>query len=975
MSEKKKYYRQSAVLSPAKVMAGQPYRRRSIERLAQIAMLPLVSAFILMLPPNTQAADRVWAVRSGYWDGAGNWDPYGQPRQGDNVYLYQEDSTSRTVTYQNSRYPNEVINQLLISSMKSGLMTFSQTQQTLKSNTEIIADYNYSKGSYSQTGGINSIAKDLFVGNGINTSGDYYLSGAELSAGNELFGVRGTGTFRQDSAKNSITGDLYLGYYLSGYGKFMQNGGNLSANRQFIGFGGSGEFVHNYGKNNTNSFYVGYDGKSYGNYTMNDGQLNAFYEYIGYSGPGYFYQNWGDNTVNEDFYLGVNSGASGVYDFAGDVLSAKNEYIGYKGKGKFDQSIGANAVTKGLWLGYSTGSSGVYTLNSGYVDAESETIGHYGYAEFAQYGGENNVHTLVMSQKSGSNSKYYLSDGTLSAEWSYLAYGGDAEFDQYGGKNIVANDMVIAQDIYSSAQYGLYDGELNTKNLILGKSGSVFFTQTGGENKISEALYLGYESLRGARGIYVMNGGDISAVSEYVGYSGVGVFNQLSGSNAIAAQLLVGVNAESIGAYVLGGGIAAASDEYFGYDGSGDFEHQGGENYVNNKIWLGYTGNGTGNYYLSNDAKNYVQDIIVGNYGAGAFKQSGGDNAVSNNLYLGMEKSGVGKYELSSGKLKAENEYIGKKGHGEFIQSGGQNVVTGNIYIGNAAPALLATTTPGITATIVEGAGDYKLQAGTVTVQNQVQVAEGSALNIEGGNLSAQGVVNAGTFNYSSGALQGKLTNSGLTNITHPDAQFSSEVTNQAGGEIQVTSATVNFQQGLVNDGKYSSENSDNYFTNLKIGETGYLEGGEGDRWIISGNLEINSLQGELWDTENAELVFTGQKAHNLAINGTKGRDFAWASMVLASGAGLNIIDNSASGKAALFVKSIILEDGLDQLALITGDTDIYYTSLQDANESLNNARYDLKDGGALIPVPEPGSLGLLAMGILSLLAWRRKKD
>jgi hypothetical protein len=82
-------------------------------------------------------------------------------------------------------------------------------------------------GTFTQTGGTNSISLDL--GDNSGTSGTYNLSGMGiLSAYREYIGYRGTGSFTQTSGTNSISSYLYLGFNSGSIGTYNLNGGTLT---------------------------------------------------------------------------------------------------------------------------------------------------------------------------------------------------------------------------------------------------------------------------------------------------------------------------------------------------------------------------------------------------------------------------------------------------------------------------------------------------------------------------------------------------------------------------------------------------------------------------------------------------------------------------------------------------------------------------------------------------------------------------
>ncbi len=210
----------------------------------------------------------------------------------------------------------------------------------LWASTEVIG--NYGTGTFTQFGGTNTVAGDLYLGRFAGGSGSYALSGSgssiqgvetpstELKAFNEYIGDGGTGVFAHNGGNNTLSGDLYLGrsaggagsYTLSGSGGFYGSvlGGygytlptELKAVNEYIGGGGTGTFVHNSG-NNTLSGGLHVGGSGAGAYTLNGGNLYAANLWIGAgTGTGTFIQSGGNNNVSDFLTIGAN----GTYTLSG----------------------------------------------------------------------------------------------------------------------------------------------------------------------------------------------------------------------------------------------------------------------------------------------------------------------------------------------------------------------------------------------------------------------------------------------------------------------------------------------------------------------------------------------------------------------------------------------------------------------------------------------------------------------------------
>jgi hypothetical protein len=184
-------------------------------------------------------------------------------------------------------------------------------------------------------------------------------------------------------------------------------------------------------------------------------------------------------------------------------------------------------------------------------------------------------------------------------------------------------------------------------------------------------------------------------------------------------------------------------------------------------------------------------------------------------------------------------------------------------------------------------------------------------------------------------------------------------------GVLKVTNTTVQFLAPYTELGAYLSDPSTNYFTDLTVGPSGYLTGGAGDNFFVSGNFTNNSAQNTLWSTAAAELDFiAGGSPHTFALAGAdQGRsyfgynhNFAWGIFRLRSGQSLVLGDGNSTRGAALYATRVILDDGISEVSSITGNSfSIYYDPADSGNSYLLSGApggvYSLSGGGVLAPV------------------------
>jgi len=232
---------------------------------------------------------------------------------------------------------------------------------------------------------VGEVCDYLSLGNEPGQSGTVQLSGTgQLSAWDEEYiGRGGTGTFTQSGGTNTVNGRLYLGYNPGSEGRYELSDGQLSARRECIGYayGGINTFTQSGGTNTVDrDLWLGDVSGSQGRYELSGtGELSAYNEYIGRDGAGTFTQSGGTNTVEGDLWLGWLSHSEGRYQLSNTgQLSVYDEHIGRVGTGTFTQTGGTHTV-QSCTLGYWSGSSGTYTMSAGTVDVKSLRISYCPY--------------------------------------------------------------------------------------------------------------------------------------------------------------------------------------------------------------------------------------------------------------------------------------------------------------------------------------------------------------------------------------------------------------------------------------------------------------------------------------------------------------------------------------------------------------------------------------------------------------------
>lgn len=777
----------------------------------------------------------------------------------------------------------------------------------------------------------------------------------------------------QGSSQLSINGeDLELGLLQGSAGTVVLNDtSTLSANNETIGDGGTGNFTQNGGKNTASAqVTLGAQAGSNGTYALRGGQLTAGTDLlVGVNGSGGFTQSSGaTNTVTGQLILGDQATGVGTYQLSGQsVLGAATEIIGNQaGMGTFTQGGGTNTISGTLTLGMFLGpKNDRYDLNGGQLTAGDEIVGAEGQGTFNQNGGTNTITsslsgtgTLTLGSVFRGVGTYNLGGGQLTAGEEIVGADGAGELVQFGGSNTVTGTLTLASSISGSGTgtYFLSSGPLSAANEVIGKFGTGRFTQSGGTNQVSGTLTLGQKI--GVEGDYNLGGtvggtGELSAGNEVIGDLGQGAFVQAFGTqtfNSALGTITLGAQSGSNGSYTLigAGNDVFATNEVIGDSGVGFFrENSGADNKITGTLTLGNSGGGTGEYDLVGGTLEAGTEVIGGNGRSATFNQTGGTNTVSGNLGVAASASALGTYNLSGGVLNASSETLGND------------------------PCVILTCPV---------SGTFNENGGTNTTNN-LAINFGS-YNLSGGSLQAS-ITNNGTFNYSGGILKGNFTNDtgAMFNISGAGTVVvNGALTNM--GTVTVTAQQAQFSNVTLTSGVFKADPTAVEFQNLTVGAAGVIIGAAGDVFSITGNFQNLSTQNTQWDTSSSVLDFTGGGSHIFDLAGQNGagfsNNFAWGSLVIDPGNILDLALGSGDALYAFILQGLIISGNTITNIDGTPGLFLYYDAAD--NPSLNG-NYNLTGGGELIaangpaPTPEPGTLLLMATGLSSLLARRRRRE
>lgn len=287
------------------------------------------------------------------------------------------------------------------------------------------------------------------------------------------------------------------------------------------------------------------------------------------------------------------------------------------------------------------------------------------------------------------------------------------------------NILALSLDGLDVSQFGtgatpwglIQNQQLTANNFYIGNANRGTYQQYI-RTSIGTALYVGNTASGGA----FEQHGSVGAPLEFVGYGGVGDYDQASGTNTATTALYVGYGAFGtyemaadlhtplavIGDYSNGTLTQTAGTTTFynlqvGSYSSGSYVMNSPDGVNTNQIEIGTATGGTGvftqkqgdvivtaasgyggdvfvgespnaasgNQYLLQGGELEVQDLNVGHGTSGLFNQSGGSEArVYGTLNLGGTATGQGSYIISGGSVPGANyENIGVAGSGQFTQN------------------------------------------------------------------------------------------------------------------------------------------------------------------------------------------------------------------------------------------------------------------------------------------------------------------
>ncbi|WP_428938311.1 dockerin type I repeat-containing protein [Fontivita pretiosa] len=264
---------------------------------------------------------------------------------------------------------------------------------------------------------------------------------------------------------------------------------------------------------------------------------------------------------------------------------------------------------------------------------------------------------------------------------------------QNAGANSVGLLMLGDYNSYQTPASGLYvlnGGTLTADDLTIGNAGYGTFQQNGGMANVV-GMYLSY--MPNALSSYTLSGGTLAVVAEHVGYAGNGTFLHVAGAHVISGRLSIGTSGASIGqnsgTYILSGSEATllAYEEWIGRHIPAFFIQSAGTHTVSTRSVLGWGHLAT--YDLSGGTFTVGGTLELGYAGRGTLNQSGGAVTVGTKSTTGLMTVGVngwGFYNLLSDAATLSvfgTEIVGYNARGIFDHRAGTHLVSDRMIVGS----------------------------------------------------------------------------------------------------------------------------------------------------------------------------------------------------------------------------------------------------------------------------------------------------
>jgi T5SS/PEP-CTERM-associated repeat protein/autotransporter-associated beta strand protein len=631
--------------------------------------------------------------------------------------------------------------------------------------------------------------------------------------------------------------------------------------------------------------------------------------------------------------LGVSAGGSGTYIQSGAAtVSANYEYVGFFGSGVFTQSGGTNTVSNGLYFGSGfAGCNGTYNLNGGALILNS-LVKNSGTATFNFGGG-----TLQAS-------------GTMNCSLPMTLTGTG------GNANVDANGYAVALSGVLSGVGGLTTSGAGTLTLAAANIYGGVTTVNAG------ALAYGVDNAI-RTGDVTVNGGTLS----------LGAYSDSVGAVALAGGAIVGTTGtltSTSGFTVSSGSISAvlAGAVPLTKTGSGTVTLSKPTTYT------GLTTVSAGRLaYGVNDAIS-TGDVMVngGTLSLGAYSDSVGVVTLASGVIVSGTLTSTGGFQMQSGSANARlagGVGLRKTTTGIVILGttnsySGTTTVDGGILVAarlaslpgyNLAGSVSVASGAAAGGYVGSGASGFWTEANFATLRSNANWAPGAALAIDT-SVGAYTYTSAINNGGSAGTVSIGVTKLGANKLTLNGANTYTGRTTLMTGTLELGPAAQNCVFNLGGADIQSGKMVFDYSSGISPAAT-----------IL--DLLSDSYDGGLWDVGQFRMSNVGSTGLTLGWSDNLAGERV---TVMATYPG----DFNLDGVVDVWDKTIIREHIGGPGTWATGDANYDgFVNLLDWNLwKWSVGLPALALGSSMAGVPEPGTLALLAIGLVGLLAYGRRR-
>ena len=798
--------------------------------------------------------------------------------------------------------------------------TVSQTGGDVSADSMIIGKLGDADqvAEYTQTGGTNTVATDLWVGGGPDeheAKGRYVLGGsAVLAVGRNLkVGSQGLGTVEHENGTATVVGSLLLGG-LTGRGtyKLGEPGGSdpslIVASHVALGLdnlSAMGTFLHWHGTHTVEgSLYVGMEPGPTGTYNLlaYDSVLDVWGEaYVGYLGTGNVLQEDGTFTVGTNLTLGHGNGATGTYVIRDGTLDVSNGIItvGVNGDATFEFDVESPDQATVIADEFVLGPNGQFLSEGKWSTLRVNQLTGFGlHPEFAG--------SVEFGHSGGAGIGGYEIIGTGSTFTCggdlVVGYDAGGTFEQCRSlSQVTADGLVLGEQ---PGGYGTYTLDAYSAVLTTGHVGvarGMFHHLEGTHTVTNAGAATGMMSI-GPGGTYEMSDGTLNGHSLSVSASSLDVaaFQQTGGNVTFDEEMVIGAAASLFGTYEKTGGTLDAGSMVVGGSGSGMF------------ILRNSNATFTGDVVVAEDANedpyppsSGTIDVEVGRFSCamlevgrdgsrpgvpsvGTVRQGAASRVECTTLRLAY--GGEATYTMDDGTftLTTDTVHVGWSGTAHFIQNAGTHTATSLVEIGGH---VISEVWHG------DGEGDYTMMGGTLLVPTLVvgetsigrlTQGDGSDSTVTATNVTLGRVSDGdGTYTLYEGRLECEsliVGDAGTGTFHHGDTVTATNfiaISSQVGshGTYNLDSGDLSANLLRVGGGQVTDGTFNWYWGTLDAPTVQVWQGGTmnvANSWAYGGTLEVDggvldmgSGTQSLWldaPGDGAQMLIAGGSAHSLNL-------------------------------------------------------------------------------------------------------------